>query len=519
MKRKAGLALLVLALFVCMIPAMQKDAKAGQYDYYLTFDTQGGHLDSWSGPSTKKFTLAQSYYSAGSEAAKHTAYKEGYDFLGWYTAASGGTKVTKNYYGAPSKVYAHWQKKTYTVSYNANGGSGAPSAQTKTYGVNLTLRTGKPTRTGYIFQGWATSANGGVVYSAGGTYKNNSGVTLYAVWKKQTFTITIYSNPGGQNGNVYTMTKEYGVNVTIPPTSAPAGLYLAGYGIPGATTTVKYHAGDTYSENANLTLYPIYVDITTIYNSINNQFEDGKDENVVVARERKECNMACSALFQNGTTCCTDSALKDLLNRRLARAGKFAKNYYFDIRDVLEGNATDGHSCAGDSVTLIESGLSQLIFSIPWKNEKIIDPYTYGGHTNETIKFSNFWGRTNIDMDMTTYTVISEYGQGGNSAHEKAENNKNRIIELLQLHPEGVFIYTSHKKSASTNERSPHALVVVGYVDGHLMYIDNGSYGTNSHLPCEFGSINNSDFYDVPDGQNGEEGLLSSISVIAYIKQ
>ncbi|MCR5375573.1 MAG: InlB B-repeat-containing protein [Lachnospiraceae bacterium] len=262
MRKKACWALLVLMLLISMIPAMKKDAKAGQYDYYLTFDTQGGHLDSWSGPATKQFTLSQSYYSAGAEAAKHTAYKEGYNFLGWYTAASGGTKVTKSYYGAPSRVYAHWQKKTYTVSYNANGGSGAPAAQTKTYGVNLTLRTGKPTRTGYIFQGWATSANGGVVYSAGGTYKNNSGVTLYAVWKKQTFTITIYSNPGGQNGSVYTMTKEYGVNVTIPPTSAPTGQYLAGYGIPGATTTIKYHAGDTYSQNANLTLYPIFYKYT-----------------------------------------------------------------------------------------------------------------------------------------------------------------------------------------------------------------------------------------------------------------
>ena len=73
--------------------------------------------------------------------------------------------------------------RTYTVSYNANGGSGAPASQTKTYGVNLTLSSTVPTRAGYAFKGWATSSTGAVVYQAGGTYTANSSVTLYAVWE------------------------------------------------------------------------------------------------------------------------------------------------------------------------------------------------------------------------------------------------------------------------------------------------------------------------------------------------
>ena len=74
-------------------------------------------------------------------------------------------------------------KRTYTVSYNANGGSGAPASQTKTYGVNLTLSSTIPTRAGYAFKGWATSSTGAVAYQAGGTYTANSAVTLYAVWE------------------------------------------------------------------------------------------------------------------------------------------------------------------------------------------------------------------------------------------------------------------------------------------------------------------------------------------------
>ena len=258
MKSKKGLfsVLLVLAVVACFIPAMKKEAKAGQYDYYLTFDSQGGHVDSATGPSTKKVTLPQSYYACGTECQKHTAYKEGYNFLGWYTAASGGTKITSSYYGCPSRVYAHWERKTYTVSYNANGGSGAPAAQKKTHGVNLTLSSTKPSRTGYDFVGWSTSKNGAVAYSAGAAYKNNSSVTLYAVWRIKTYTITICSSSNG--GNAYTMTKVYGQSITIPATSAPAGQYLVGYGTSSSATDVAYCVGDVYSMNANLVLFPIF---------------------------------------------------------------------------------------------------------------------------------------------------------------------------------------------------------------------------------------------------------------------
>lgn len=59
-------------------------------------------------------------------------------------------------------LYAVWQKNaptSYTVSYDANGGSGAPNSQTKTQDVTLTLSGTKPTRSGYTFLGWATSSS------------------------------------------------------------------------------------------------------------------------------------------------------------------------------------------------------------------------------------------------------------------------------------------------------------------------------------------------------------------------
>ena len=83
-----------------------------------------------------------------------------------------------------SRTFTISPLSSHTVSYNANGGSNAPSAQTKWYGSVLTLSTQVPTRTNYTFQGWATSSTGAVAYQPGGKYSTDSNVTLYAIWKQ-----------------------------------------------------------------------------------------------------------------------------------------------------------------------------------------------------------------------------------------------------------------------------------------------------------------------------------------------
>lgn len=142
----------------------------------------------------------------------------GHSFKGWYTASSGGTKIGNGgaSYSPTSSgtIYAQWIADTYTVNYNANGGSGAPSNQTKTYGVSLTLSSTKPTKSSdvstitttfktdsnttystitsdktisYSFKNWNTSSNGsGTSYSSGGSYTANAAVTLYAQYDSST---------------------------------------------------------------------------------------------------------------------------------------------------------------------------------------------------------------------------------------------------------------------------------------------------------------------------------------------
>lgn len=85
-------------------------------------------------------------------------------------------------------------KPSHTVSYNANGGSGAPRSATKWYGENFYISNQKPTRANHVFQYWATASNGsGTRYNPGQRYMPDANATLYAVWKLATKPPTIQS--------------------------------------------------------------------------------------------------------------------------------------------------------------------------------------------------------------------------------------------------------------------------------------------------------------------------------------
>ena len=109
--------------------------------------------------------------------------------------------------------YPVWKINTYTVSYNMNGGSGSIGNQTKTYGQDLTLSSTKPTRPGYDFVGWNTSASATTAqYQPGGKYTANNSATLYAIWKAKQVTVTFYRNQNGSDNTTATQTFTYGVN-------------------------------------------------------------------------------------------------------------------------------------------------------------------------------------------------------------------------------------------------------------------------------------------------------------------
>ena len=194
-----------------------------------------------------------------------TYSRTGYTQTGWSTS-DGGSKVynlSATYSGTSDlTLYPYWSINTYTVSYDANGGTGAPSAQTKNYGSSITLSSTKPTRsnasagsytvtfnansgsvnpsslsaartTSYSFASWNTAQNGsGTAYASGATYSANASATLYAQWSSSTSTAA----------------------VTLP-TPTRSNYNFNGWYTASSGGTKIGNAGASYTPTGNVTLY------------------------------------------------------------------------------------------------------------------------------------------------------------------------------------------------------------------------------------------------------------------------
>lgn len=170
---------------------------ATKRSYTATFNGNGGGTPS---PST----ITKTY---GSELGTlPTCSRTGYIFLGWYTASSGGTKIssTTKITGTVT-YYAQWSINSYTLTYNVNGGNAvSPASKSVQYGSAYgTLPT--PTKSSdaeytYTFAGWYTSASGGTQVTAN-TTMGAGNTTIYAHWTatRRSYTINYQTTYGSLN--------------------------------------------------------------------------------------------------------------------------------------------------------------------------------------------------------------------------------------------------------------------------------------------------------------------------------
>lgn len=198
-----------------------------------------------------------------------TPYKSGYTFNGW-TKTQGSSTI--NYkpgdpIGDDSDVtlYAVWSQnvvKTWSITYNANGGSNAPAKQTANVGQSITITYSKPTRSGYTFLGWSTwsgATEPETAYTPGYSYMSEYDTTLYAVWRKnQTTQYSLSFSLQGGNGTFNPLYGEYGNRVQIPYTKPTK----TGYTFLGWATysggSVSYQPGEYYTLYGNSTLYAVW---------------------------------------------------------------------------------------------------------------------------------------------------------------------------------------------------------------------------------------------------------------------
>ena len=154
--------------------------------YTVTFDMQGG-----SGGTT---SVTATYASAMPQITVPT--RTNYTFGGYWSGANGSGTQYYNASGtgvrtwdrvSATTLYAKWTPISYTISFNANGGTGTMADLPMTYGVAKNLTNNAFTRAGYAFSGWATNAAGNVVYANGASVSNltstaGATVNLYAAW-------------------------------------------------------------------------------------------------------------------------------------------------------------------------------------------------------------------------------------------------------------------------------------------------------------------------------------------------
>lgn len=228
-------------------------SSSNKTDYGMTASSGGGSVTlneegTKSNGSTEK-TFTGTYSISGNGSATKTVTVTFKNFNTWHDDEA--TKTVSFNVTVPA-----WT--SYVVTYNANGGSGAPSYQTKWSGQTLTLSSTKPTRTGYSFLGWSTSSTATTAtYSAGGNFTSNANTTLYAVWKANTYTVSYNANGG--TGAPASQTKTYGKTLTLSSTKPTRTNYtFKGWGVAASSTTIAYAAGASYTENASITLYAIW---------------------------------------------------------------------------------------------------------------------------------------------------------------------------------------------------------------------------------------------------------------------
>lgn len=203
-------------------------------EYKLSFSANGGtgEMESITKEENEKINLPAVKFS-----------RTGFEFLNWNTEADGsGTTYADGAefsFTADATLHAQWKeikttpsnpetpenptqpeqpqnpetpstpKTTYTVTFDANGGSGTIANISVEEGSEITLPENTFTKNSYIFAGWATSADGDVSYSDKTKITVTGNTTLYAKWTAITYTIT-YEPNGGKNadGNPSSYTSE-----------------------------------------------------------------------------------------------------------------------------------------------------------------------------------------------------------------------------------------------------------------------------------------------------------------------
>ena len=211
-------------------------------------------------------TATFSYETDGSASpitvtVRETSPSPNYFYVGETTSPSSGVTYDFTWDRNSSKSVSIYTEQQYAISYDANGGSGTTPTTYYCYNDSSwpKVESNEFSRSGYRFVGWATSSSGSVEYQPGDTYSYNGYPTLYAVWERNTYTIT-YNGNGATGGSTAPTTVNAGSSVALRSN----GFTRTGYSFSGWATSASgnkvYSNGQTITPTGNMTLYAVWVD-------------------------------------------------------------------------------------------------------------------------------------------------------------------------------------------------------------------------------------------------------------------
>lgn len=208
-------------------------------------------------------TTSTAVYIGANYGELPTPTRTGYTFNGWYTEDGGGTRITENTIVEIERdqtLYANWKSNSYTVSFNATGGSVSTKSKTVYYGQQYGALP-EPTRDGYHFKGWYDT--NGTKITATHYYRTASNTTLTARWEVYKYYTILYQAGSTATNVPESVTKTHDIDVTLS-TKIPQ---LKGCTFVTWTDgTNNYSPGSVYSKNAPLTVNAVWKANTyTIY--------------------------------------------------------------------------------------------------------------------------------------------------------------------------------------------------------------------------------------------------------------
>jgi uncharacterized repeat protein (TIGR02543 family) len=195
-----------------------------------------------------------------------TLTRVGHTFVGWslVTTNGSGAVVGATYTPTvPVKLYSSWTPNVYVVTYNANGGNGAPATASQSFNYGGTALApsgiGTLTRSGYTFAGWSLNTAGtGTIYSNPNevvvgtttkTYTPTASVIFYAKWTAGTFAVSFDAN-GGTGTQMSNLSITAGTAIALTTNAYTR----AGYTFNGWNTLAN-GTGTSYANSASVTLF------------------------------------------------------------------------------------------------------------------------------------------------------------------------------------------------------------------------------------------------------------------------